>query len=153
MNWSLIGMASSAYLVTGRPGTIVAGLLLGLRTEMVILLVTIIDFVQIPLIHLMLVLSSRHIGPLMKFERWTKEKVARIETNPRIKKIMQHKDLGFGIISALPVKGCGILSAYLLAYYMSKDRIRAALFIMLGSVISSIVMILLFNGGINLIKK
>jgi uncharacterized membrane protein len=61
--------------------------------------------------------------------------MASIKERPLLKKMMSLGDVGLILLSALPIRGFGILSASIVSFFMKKGRNEGTLLIMTGSFI------------------
>jgi uncharacterized membrane protein len=91
------------------------------------------DYVQIPIYGAILEHSSKKFFPV----RWLARKADRVMTSikerPLLKKMMSLGDAGLILLSALPIRGFGILSASIVSFFMKKGRNEGTLLIMTGS--------------------
>jgi uncharacterized membrane protein len=58
-----------------------------------------------------------------------------IKERPLLKKMMSLGDVGLILLSALPIRGFGILSASIVSFFMKKGRHEGTLLMMTGSFI------------------
>jgi uncharacterized membrane protein len=93
------------------------------------------DYVQIPVYGAILEHSSKKFFPV----RWLTRKADRVMTSikerPLLKKMMSLGDVGLILLSALPIRGFGILSASIVSFFMKKGRHEGTLLMMTGSFI------------------
>jgi uncharacterized membrane protein len=93
------------------------------------------DYVQIPVYGAILEHSSKKFFPV----RWLTRKADRLMTSikerPLLKKMMSLGDVGLILLSALPIRGFGILSASIVSFFMKKGRSEGTLLMMTGSFI------------------
>jgi len=93
------------------------------------------DYVQIPVYGVILEHSSKKFFPV----RWLVRKADRVMTSirerPLLKKMMSLGDVGLILLSALPIRGFGILSASIVSFFMKKGRSEGTLLMMTGSFI------------------
>ena len=91
------------------------------------------DYVQIPVFGMILEHSSRKFFPI----RWLTRKTDRILTSlnerPLLKKMMSLGDLGLILLSALPIRGFGILSASIVSFFLKKGKVEGTILLMTGS--------------------
>src|SRR4030043_1647093 len=80
------------------------------------------DYVQIPIYGIILEHSSRRFFPI----RWLKKKIdhflTHLDEKPFLKKVMSMGDIGLILLSALPIRGFGILSASIVSFFLKKGR-------------------------------
>jgi uncharacterized membrane protein len=99
------------------------------------------DYVQIPVYGFILEHSSKKFFPV----RWIKKKMDHLLTSvdrrPILKKILSLGNAGLILLSALPIRGFGILSASIVSFFLKKGRWEGTLLLMTGSFLGiSIVM-------------
>jgi len=91
------------------------------------------DYVQIPVYGAILEHSSKRFFPI----RWLTRKAERVMNSlnerPLLRKIMSFGDVGLILLSALPIRGFGILSASIVSFFLGKGRIKGSILIMTGS--------------------
>ena len=91
------------------------------------------DYVQIPVYGAILEHSSKRFFPI----RWLTRKAERVMNSlnerPLLKKIMSLGDVGLILLSALPIRGFGILSASIVSFFLRKGRIKGSILVMIGS--------------------
>jgi len=93
------------------------------------------DYVQIPVYGIILEHSSRSFFPI----RWVKKKtdhfLAHLNEKPILRKVMSLGNVGLILLSALPIRGFGILSASIVSFFLKKGRTEGTLLLMTGSFI------------------
>jgi len=109
------------------------------------------DYVQIPVYGAILEHSSKKFFPM----RWLTRKADRVMTSikerPLLKKMMSLGDVGLILLSALPIRGFGILSASIVSFFMKKERNEGTLLMMTGSFIGILIIIGIANGVFKII--
>lgn len=93
------------------------------------------DYVQIPVYGMLLEQSSRKIF----FVRWLTHKtdkvISSLNERPLMKKVMSLGDIGLILLSALPIRGFGILSGSIVSFFLKKGRVKGTVLLMTGSFI------------------
>ena len=93
------------------------------------------DYVQIPVYGIILEHSSRSFFPI----RWLKKKtdyfLTHLDERPILKKVMSLGNVGLILLSALPIRGFGILSASIVSFFLKKGKVEGTLLLMTGSFI------------------
>ena len=93
------------------------------------------DYVQIPVYGIILEHSSRSFFPV----RWLKKKadhvLSHLDQRPILKRVMSLGDMGLILLSALPIRGFGILSASIVSFFLKKGRVEGTVLLMTGSFI------------------
>ena len=91
------------------------------------------DYVQIPVYGAILEHSSKKFFPV----RWLTRKADRIihslNERPLLKKIMSLGDIWLILLSALPIRGFGILTASIVSFFLKKGRAKGSILMMTGS--------------------
>jgi len=93
------------------------------------------DYVQIPVYGAILEQSSKKFFPVRWLTRKADRVMASIHERPLLKKMMSLGDVGLILLSALPIRGFGILSASIVSFFMKKGRNEGTLLMMAGSFI------------------
>jgi uncharacterized membrane protein len=79
--------------------------------------------------------SSRSFFPI----RWLKKKadhfLTHLDERPFLKKVMSLGNVGLILLSALPIRGFGILSASIVSFFLKKGRVEGTFLLMTGSFI------------------
>jgi uncharacterized membrane protein len=109
------------------------------------------DYVQIPVYGAILEHSSKKFFPV----RWLTRKADRVMTSmkerPLLKKMMSLGDVGLILLSALPIRGFGILSASIVSFFMKKGRNEGTLLMMTGSFIGIFIIMGIAKGVFKII--
>ena len=104
------------------------------------------DYVQIPVFGMILDHSSRKFFPI----RWLTRKTDRILTSlnerPLLKKMMSLGDLGLILLSALPIRGFGILSASIVSFFLKKGKVEGTILLMTGSFVGILIIMGIAKG-------
>jgi len=110
------------------------------------------DYVQIPVYGLILEHSSRSFFPI----RWLKKKtdtfLAQLEKRPILRKVMSLGNVGLILLSALPIRGFGILSASIVSFFLKKGRMEGTLLLMTGSFIGIFIIMGIAKGIFKIIS-
>lgn len=110
------------------------------------------DYVQIPVYGAILEHSSKKFFPV----RWLSRKADRVMTSikerPLLNKVMSLEDMGLILLSALPIRGFGILSASIVSFFMKKGRKEGTLLLMIGSFIGIFIIMGIAKGVFKIIS-
>jgi uncharacterized membrane protein len=142
---SQAGVIIAAYLAAGRIGAVAACLMLGISPWETLLFVMLIDFFQVPVYGMMLVVSKRRMAMPERFQKWVTKKSEKLKT--RIlekkywKKLLSYQPVAVVAVSAVPFRGFGILSACILAVMLGYGRVHGTALIMTGSFLGSLVLV------------
>jgi uncharacterized membrane protein len=63
-----------------------------------------------------------------------------------MKKILSLGDIGLVLLSALPIRGFGILSGSIVSFFLKKDRVQGTLLLMIGSFLGILIMMGMARG-------
>jgi uncharacterized membrane protein len=82
--------------------------------------------------------------------RWLTRKADRVlaslNERPLLKKLMALGDVGLILLSALPIRGFGILSASIVSFFLKKEKIKGTVLIMTGSFIGIFIILGIAEG-------
>ncbi len=93
------------------------------------------DYVQIPVYGMILEHSSKSFFPIRWLKKKTDHFLTHLEERPFLKKVMSMGNVGLILLSALPIRGFGILSASIVSFFLKKGRTEGTLLLMTGSFI------------------
>jgi uncharacterized membrane protein len=91
------------------------------------------DYVQIPVYGAILEHSSKKLFPIRWLTHKTDKVIASLNERPLLKKILSLGDVGLILLSALPIRGFGILTASIVSFFLKKGRIKGTILLMMGS--------------------
>ncbi len=110
------------------------------------------DYIQIPVYGIILEQSSKRFFPV----RWLQKKADRILTymneKPLFKRILALGNVGLILLSALPIRGFGILSGSIVSFFMKKGKFEGTLLLMTGSVIGIFIIMGIAKGVIGIFR-
>jgi uncharacterized membrane protein len=109
------------------------------------------DYVQIPVYGVILEHSSKKFFPIRWVTRKTDRVMASLNEKPLLKKMMSLGDVGLVLLSALPIRGFGILSASIVSFFLKKRRIEGTLLLMTGSFIGIFIIMGIAKGVFKII--
>ncbi len=93
------------------------------------------DYVQIPVYGVILEQSSKRFFPV----RWLKNKsdyfLSHLDERPILRRVMSLGNLGLILLSALPIRGFGILSGSIISFFLRKGKVEGTILLMTGSFI------------------
>jgi uncharacterized membrane protein len=104
------------------------------------------DYVQIPVYGMILEHSSKKFFAIRWLTRKTDRVVASLNEKPLLKKMMSLGDVGLVLLSALPIRGFGILSASIVSFFLKKGRIEGTILLMVGSCLGILIIVGIANG-------
>lgn len=122
------------YYLGGRPIALISAQLLGHRISFLLPVAVMLDTLQIPIFyHLYGSISNSAL--MQKLRPGGKQKQAEKQKNRFFQWIQTLGTPGVLLITALPLKGCGMLSGFILSNLLRISKPRAYLLLILGSVI------------------
>ena len=105
------------------------------------------DYVQIPIYGIILEHSSKRFFPV----RWLQKKADRVLTymneKPLFKGMLALGDLGLILLSALPIRGFGILSGSIVSFFMKKRKGEGTVLLMMGSFLGIFIIMAIAQGA------
>jgi len=104
------------------------------------------DYVQIPVYGMILEHSSKKFFPIRWLSRKTDRVIAGLNERPLLKKVMSLGNVGLVLLSALPIRGFGILSASIVSFFLKKGRIEGTILLMVGSCLGILIIVGIANG-------
>jgi len=110
------------------------------------------DYVQIPVYGAILEQSSKKFFPVRWLSRKADRVMAGIKDRPLLKKMMSLGNVGLILLSALPIRGFGILSASIVSFFMKKGRNEGTLLMMTGSFIGIFIIMGIAKGVFKIIS-
>jgi uncharacterized membrane protein len=109
------------------------------------------DYVQIPVYGAILEHSSKKFFPVRWLTRKADRVMASIKERPLLKRMMSLGNVGLILLSALPIRGFGILSASIVSFFMKKRRNEGTLLMMIGSFIGILIIMGVAKGVFKII--
>lgn len=104
------------------------------------------DYVQIPVYGVILEHSSRKFFAIRWLTRKTDRVITSLNERPLLKKVMSLGDVGLILLSALPIRGFGILSASIVSFFLKKGRIEGTILLMTGSCLGILIIMGIAKG-------
>ncbi len=150
-----ISIVFASYLALGRTGAIISSFYLHENVVQTLVISLMLDFGQIPVFGFFLESTIKHTGFGRKIDYWIDGK--RVLWDQRMNgggfwaKVGQMQPLAIILVSMIPVRGCGIISACVLCFMMGMSRIYCTVLIMTGSVLGACVTLALLYEPIRLI--
>lgn len=145
---SFIGIVFAAYLAAGRVGAVAVCLVADMQPVKIFLLVILIDLFQIPVYGIILEKSQWQKILPERLQRWiqrrSREIQHRLEASSLWARISRFQPMAIVAVSLLPLRGFGIFSACILAFIFKLNRVWATVFVMSGSIIGTILAIIVF---------
>jgi uncharacterized membrane protein len=134
-HWKLILLFTAIHFTLGRSFSVLFAIINRMPVFLYFPLALAYDYVQIPVYGAILEHSSRNFFPV----RWLKNKtdhfLAHLDERPILKRVVSLGDGGLILLSALPIRGFGILSASIVSFFLKKGRVEGTVLLMTGSFI------------------
>jgi len=140
------------HLTIGRTFSVLAGLWVGLSPVELIGLAWVGDMMNIPFFATLYELGHRGLRLSSAIGRWLDRTIAYLEHRRFYERFAGTGALGVVVICATPMWGCGMWSSILLARTMRLKRLPGTLYLSLGSVAGSII-ILVLAGAVQMALK
>lgn len=104
------------------------------------------DYVQIPIYGIILEQSSQKFFAI----RWLTKKadgvIASLNERPLLKKVMSLGNVGLILLSALPIRGFGILSGSIVSFFLKKGKTEGTILLMTGSFLGILIIMGIAKG-------
>jgi hypothetical protein len=150
--WKLILLFTLIHFTLGRSFSVLFAIFNQMPIFLYFPLALAYDYVQIPVYGLILEHSSRSFFPI----RWLKKKTdtfgAQLEKRPILRKVMSLGNVGLILLSALPIRGFGILSASIVSFFLKKGRMEGTILLMTGSFIGIFIIMGIAKGIFKIIS-
>src|SRR4030042_4465076 len=150
-HWELILLFTLIHFTLGRSFSVLFAIFNQLPVFFYFPLALAYDYVHIPIYGMILERSSRSFFPI----RWLKKKIdrflAHLDERPFLKKVMSLGNVGLILLSALPIRGFGILSASIVSFFLKKGRTEGSLLLMPGSFIGIFIIMGIAKGVFKII--
>ena len=107
------------------------------------------DYVQIPVYGIILEHSSKRFFAV----RWLQKKADRIlayvKEKPLFRRVLALGNIGLILLSALPIRGFGILSGSIVSFFLKKGKLEGTVLLMVGSVLGIFIIMGIAKGVIS----
>jgi uncharacterized membrane protein len=110
------------------------------------------DYFQIPVYGVILKHSSEKFFALRWLTRKADRVLASLNERPLLKKLMALGDVGLILLSALPIRGFGILSASIVSFFLKKEKVKGTVLIMTGSFIGIFIILGIAEGVLGVLS-
>ena len=145
-HWKLILLFTAIHFTLGRSFSVLFAIINQMPAFLYFPLALVYDYVQIPLYGAILEHSSRNFFPV----RWLKNKtdhfLTHLNERPILKRVISLGNVGLILLSALPIRGFGILSASIVSFFLKKGRVEGTVLLMTGSFIGIFIIMAIANG-------
>jgi uncharacterized membrane protein len=133
--WESILLFTLIHFTLGRSFSVLFAIFNQMPVFLYFPLALVYDYVQIPVYGIILEHSSRNFFPVRWLKKKTDHVLTHLEERPILKRVMSLGDMGLILLSALPIRGFGILSASIVSFFLKKGRVKGTVLLMIGSFI------------------
>ncbi len=151
-HWKLILLFTAIHFSLGRSFSVLFAIINEMPAFLYFPLALVYDYVQIPVYGAILEHSSKNFFPV----RWLKNKtdhfLSHLNERPILKRVMSLGNVGLILLSALPIRGFGILSASIVSFFLKKGRVEGTLLLMAGSFIGIFIIMGIANGILRILS-
>ena len=151
-HWKLILLFTAIHFSLGRSFSVLFAIINEMPAFLYFPLALVYDYVQIPVYGAILEHSSKNFFPV----RWLKNKtdhfLSHLNERPILKRVMSLGNVGLILLSALPIRGFGILSASIVSFFLKKGRVEGTLLLMTGSFIGIFIIMGIANGILRILS-
>jgi uncharacterized membrane protein len=151
-SWKLILVFTLIHFTLGRSFSVLFAIFNQVPVFLYFPLALAYDYVQIPVYGAILEHSSRSLFPVGWLKRKADHVLARMDERPLLKKVVSLGNVGLILLSALPIRGFGILSASIVSFFLKKGRVEGTVLLMTGSFIGIFIIIGIANGIFKIIS-
>ena len=134
-HWRLIFLFTAIHFTLGRSFSVLFAIFNQVPFYLYFPLALAYDYVQIPVYGIILEQSSRRFFPI----RWLKNKsdyfLSHLGERRILKKVITLGNFGLILLSALPIRGFGILSGSIVSFFLRKGKLEGTVLLMIGSFI------------------
>ncbi len=135
VHWKLISVFTVIHFTLGRSFSVLFAIFNQMPVFLYFPLALAYDYVQIPVYGIILEHSSRSFFPV----RWLKNKsdyfLSHLGERRILKKVIALGNFGLILLSALPIRGFGILSGSIVSFFLRKGKLEGTVLLMIGSFI------------------
>ena len=136
-----VGIVFTSYLGLGRTGAIISSFYLERNVWLTLAVSLMLDFGQIPVFGFMLESATKHTNFGRKIDGWIDAKrmlwEKRMNSDGFWAKVAKMQPLAIILVSMIPIRGCGIISACVLCYMLGIGRIYCTVLVMTGSLLGA----------------
>ncbi|MEW6377927.1 MAG: small multi-drug export protein [Thermodesulfobacteriota bacterium] len=130
---NLILLFTLIHFTLGRSFSVFFAILNQMSVFLYFPLALVYDYVQIPIYGMLLEHSSRKFFVVRWLTKKTDRMIASLNERLLLRKVMSLGNVGLILLSALPIRGFGILSASIISFFLKKGRIEGTILLMTGS--------------------
>ncbi len=132
---NLILLFTLIHFTLGRSFSVLFAILNQMSVFIYFPLALVYDYVQIPVYGILLEQSSKKFFVIRWLSHRTDKVISSLNERPLMKRVMSLGNVGLILLSALPIRGFGILSASIVSFFLKKGRVEGTILLMTGSFI------------------
>ena len=151
-HWELILIFTLIHFTLGRSFSVLFAIFNQLPVFFYFPLALAYDYVQIPVYGMILEHSSRSFFLIRWLKKKTDHVLSHLDERPILKKLISLGNVGLILLSALPIRGFGILSASIVSFFLKKGRAEGTLLLMTGSFIGIFIIMGIAKGIVKMIS-
>jgi uncharacterized membrane protein len=151
-HWEFILVFTLIHFSLGRSFSVLFAIFNQMPVFLYFPLALVYDYVQIPVYGILLERSSRSFFPIRWLKKKTDHFLTHLNERPFVKKVMSLGNVGLILLSALPIRGFGILSASIVSFFLKKGRTEGTLLLMTGSFIGIFIIMGIAKGIFKIIS-
>lgn len=145
-HWEIILLFTLIHFTLGRSFSVLFAIFNQMPVSFYFPIALVYDYVQIPVYGMILEHSSKNFLPIRWLKKKTDHFLAHLDKRPILKRLMSLGDVGLILLSALPIRGFGILSGSIVSFFLKKGRVEGTLLLMTGSFIGVLIIIGIAKG-------
>jgi uncharacterized membrane protein len=149
---NLILIFTLIHFTLGRSFSVLFAILNQMPVFIYFPLALIYDYVQIPVYGMLLEQSSKKFFVVRWLTHKTEKVLSSLDERPLMKRVMSLGNIGLILLSALPIRGFGILSGSIVSFFLKKGRVEGTMLLMIGSFIGIFIVMGIANGVFKLIS-
>jgi hypothetical protein len=150
----MTGQGNSVLLFTlihftlGRSFSVLFAILNQMPVFLYFPLALVYDYVQIPVYGIILEQSSQRFFPVRWLQNKADRVLSRMNDKPVFKRMLALRNVGLILLSALPIRGFGILSGSIVSFFMKKGKLEGTILLMIGSFVGIFIIMGIAQGAI-----
>src|SRR4030043_443675 len=151
-HWKLLLLFTAIHVPLGRAFSVPCAINNHMPAFLYFPLALAYDYVQIPVYGAILEHSSRNFFPVRWLKNKTDHLLAHLNERPILKKVMSLGNVGLILLSALPIRGFGILSASIVSFFLKKGKVEGTVLLMTGSFLGILIIMGIAKGVFKVIS-
>jgi uncharacterized membrane protein len=150
--WNLILLFTLIHFTMGRSFSVLFAIFNQMSILIYVPLALAYDYVQIPVYGMILERSSQSFFPVRWLTKKADKVLAHMHKRPFFRRVMSLGDVGLILLSALPIRGFGILSASIVSFFLKKGKSKGTILMMTGSFVGIFIIMGIAKGVFKIIS-